>query len=122
MEKSWIMLMIFCGNPAYRSTYKCTLNTINYLPPWYFFMFFFVLAELFQNQLFLKNYFRNTIRVSNSLDPDKGRHSVRPDLVPNSLQKLSAYDTRRLPSMIFYVLVNLMVSYHYLYGFFHVCE
>ena len=56
--KSWknhgivLNFLNFCGNLAYRSTYKCTLSTINYLPPWYFFMFFLVLAELFQNQLF----------------------------------------------------------------------
>ena len=34
--------------------------------------------------------FFNTIRVSNSLDPDQARHFVRPDLDPNCLQKLSA--------------------------------
>ena len=32
--------------------------------------------------------FRNTIRVSNSLDPDQDRHSVGPDLGPNCLQML----------------------------------
>ena len=31
---------------------------------------------------FLKNYFRNTILVSNRLDPDQDRHFVEPDLVP----------------------------------------
>ena len=36
----------------------------------------------------------NTIRVSNSLDPDQARWNVGPDLGPNSLQKLSADDTR----------------------------
>ena len=38
---------------------------------------------VFQNQLFSKNSFKNTIRVSNSLDPDQARRSVGPDLVPN---------------------------------------
>ena len=38
-------------------------------------------------QIFFKNSFRNTIRVSNDLDSDKGRHSVRPDLVLNCLQR-----------------------------------
>ena len=47
-------------------------------------------ADLFQNQLF-----RNTIRVSNSLDPDQARHFVGPDLGPNCLQRLLADDTRR---------------------------
>ena len=35
-----------------------------------------------------KNYFRNTIRVSNGLDPDLDRRFVGPDLGPNCLQKL----------------------------------
>ena len=33
-----------------------------------------------QDQLFWKNSFRNTTRVSNSLDPDQARHLVGPDL------------------------------------------
>ena len=36
---------------------------------------------------------RNTIGVSDSLDPDHAQHFVRPDLVPNCLQRLSAEDT-----------------------------
>ena len=44
---------------------------------------------------FLKNSFRNTIRVSNSLDPDQTRHVVGSDLGPNCLQILSADDTSR---------------------------
>ena len=39
--------------------------------------------------LFSKDSFRNTIRVSNILDPDQDRHSVGPDLGPNCLQNLS---------------------------------
>ena len=31
--------------------------------------------------------------MSNSLDPDQARHSVRPDLGPNCLQRLSADDS-----------------------------
>ena len=38
------------------------------------------------------NSFKNTIRVSNGLDPDQDRHSVGPDLDPNSLHVLSADD------------------------------
>ena len=34
--------------------------------------------------------FINTIRVSNSLDPDQARHFVGPDLGPNCLQRLLA--------------------------------
>ena len=45
---------------------------------------------------FLEKFFKvNTIRVSNSLDPDQARQNVGPDLSPNSLQKLSAEDTSR---------------------------
>ena len=40
----------------------------------------------------LENSFRNTIRVSNSLDPDQARHFVRPDLGPKCLPKFSADD------------------------------
>ena len=46
--------------------------------------------------IFSKNSFRNTIRVSNSLDPDQDRHSVGPDLGPNSFERLSA-DEKKSP-------------------------
>ena len=39
-----------------------------------------------------KNSCRNTIRVSNSLDPDQDRHFVGPDLGPNCLCRLSTDD------------------------------
>ena len=46
-------------------------------------------ADFFSSKLtFLKNSFRNTIRVSNGLDPDQDR-SVGPDLGLNCLQMLS---------------------------------
>ena len=44
---------------------------------------------------FKKNSFRNTIRVSNSLDSDQERQNVGPDLDPNCLQKSSANDISR---------------------------
>ena len=44
----------------------------------------------FQNNL---EFFRNTIKVSNSLDPDQARHLVVSDLGPTYLQRLSASDT-----------------------------
>ena len=59
------------------------------------YMLLLLSAGFFQNQLFSKNSFRNTIRVSNGLDPDQHRHSVGPDLDPNCLQRLSADDTSR---------------------------
>ena len=39
--------------------------------------------------------FRNTIRVSNSLDPNQARQNVGPDLGPNCLQMLSGDETSR---------------------------
>ena len=39
--------------------------------------------------------FWNTIRLSNSLDPDQVWQSLRPDLDPKCLQRLSADDTSR---------------------------
>ena len=42
--------------------------------------------------LLKKNSARNTIRVSNMLDPDQDRQNVGPDLDPNCLQRLSADD------------------------------
>ena len=48
----------------------------------------------FFKSTFSKNSFRNTIRVSNSLDPGQARRFVGPGLGPNCLQKLSA-DTSR---------------------------
>ena len=58
-------------------------------------MIFLSSADFFQNQLFSKIYFRDTIRVSNRLDPDQSRHSVGPDLGPNYLQRKSPDDTSR---------------------------
>ena len=40
--------------------------------------------------MFSKDPFRNTIRVSNSLDPDQAGYFVKPDLGPNCLQRSSA--------------------------------
>ena len=39
--------------------------------------------------------FLNTIRVSNSMDPDQAQRFVGPDLGPNCLQRLSADDKSR---------------------------
>ena len=46
-------------------------------------------AEFIKVNLF-KNYFRNTIRMSNGLDTNQDRRSVSLDLGPNCLQRLSA--------------------------------
>ena len=47
----------------------------------------FIIAPYFT--LWMMDFF-NTIRQSNSLDPDQARHFVGPDLGPNCLQRLSA--------------------------------
>ena len=44
-------------------------------------------ADIFKINFFKKS-FRNTIRVSNGLDPDQDRRSVGPDLGRNCLQSL----------------------------------
>ena len=50
-------------------------------------------ADFVQIQLtFSKRSFRNTIRVSNGLDPDQDRCSVDPHLGLNCLQRFSADD------------------------------
>ena len=49
-------------------------------------------ADFFQIQFFKKNSIKNSIRVSNSLDPDQDQRSVGPYLGPNCLQRLSADD------------------------------
>ena len=51
-------------------------------------------ADFFKINFFEK-FSEDTIRVSNSLDPDQAQHFVGPDLGPNCLQKLSADDTSR---------------------------
>ena len=45
------------------------------------------LLIFFSKSTFSKNYVRNTIGVSNSLDPDKVRRFVGADLRPNSICK-----------------------------------
>ena len=56
-----------------------------------------ILLLLFLHTVIIVPYFTlwileffNTIRVSNSLDPDQARHYVGPDLGPNCLQRFSA--------------------------------
>ena len=44
---------------------------------------------------FSENSYKNTISVSNSLDPNQDLHSFGPDLGPNCLQRLSADGTSR---------------------------
>ena len=79
--------VLACSNyEVYYSNYiLCLLNN---------FACFFKSADFFFSKWsFTKNSFRNTIRVSNSLDPDQAWHFVGPDLVQKCLQNLSADDT-----------------------------
>ena len=66
-----------------------------------YFSCFWLSADLFQNGLLQTKLFWNTIRVSNSLDPDQAQQFVGPDLSPNCLRKLSADSTSRQVSMDF---------------------
>ena len=56
-----------------------------------------LLIFFLKKNTFLQVKIRNTIRVSNSLDPDQGQQNVGPDLCPNCLQKLSAGKRLKLP-------------------------
>ena len=83
----------FCGvgSGSVLFAYRCpTIRTLGlYGLTLYLLGLFMILsyAVFFQNELFFRNSFRNTIKVSNSLDPDQARHFVGPDLDPNCLQK-----------------------------------
>ena len=62
---------------------------------WAFLQAFLSSVDIFQNLFFSKTSFRNTVRVSNSFDPDQARHIVGPDLYPKCLHNISADDTCR---------------------------
>ena len=51
--------------------------------------------KFFINPIFSKDSFRNTIRVSNSLDPDQAGHFEVPDLGPNCLQMTKVATSRQ---------------------------
>ena len=69
-----------------------------------FFHAFFVVCYYFQNQISNK-YFRNTIKVSNSLDPGQARYFVGPGLGPNCLQNVISRRHLEAKSKAFYVFV-----------------
>ena len=73
--------------------YSITILTeFNSFPPGKFFILF-VVCWFFSKSMFSKNSFRNTIWVSNRLDPYQARHFVGPDLDPICLQRLWTDDT-----------------------------
>ena len=52
--------------------------------------------DIFQNDFFFfKKFFQEYNQVSNSLYPDHAQYSVRPDLGPNCLQRLSVDGTNK---------------------------
>ena len=53
-----------------------------------FLCFFCRLLTFFKINFLKKKSFRNTIGVSNGLDPDQDRHSVGPDLGPKLFPKV----------------------------------
>ena len=56
-------------------------------------------ADFFSKSTFSKYSFRNTIRVSNSLNSDQARQFFGPELGPNCLQRLSADDSQQNNSL-----------------------
>ena len=86
------------GNDCTNQQFKCIGDlsvAILLFAYWVILHAFLSPADFFQNPFFSKNYFRNTIRASNSLDSDQARYFVGPDLDPNCLQKLSADEINR---------------------------
>ena len=73
--KKWKKSVIVCCNCDLLGNFSC-------------FSFFSKLS-------FSKIHFRNTIKMSNSLDADQDRQTVGPDLGPNCLQRLSEVDKNR---------------------------
>ena len=67
------------GNQSYRSYSHVSINFL-------IFHDFAVVCGLVLKVCFSKNSFRNTIRVSNNLDPDQDQHYVGPDLSPSCFQ------------------------------------
>ena len=61
----------------------------------FFSFFFWSSADFSQTFSFLKSSFLNTIRMSNSLDPDQVRRIAGPGLGLNRLQRLSTDDSSR---------------------------
>ena len=73
-------------------------------------MLFCRLLIIFKINFFFKRKksFRNTIRMSNSLDHDQARQIVGPDLGPNCLPRISADDTGRQRSKHFIIKMTEM--------------
>ena len=75
-----------------------TLSMLCNFACFFLFLFFLSSVEIFLTNFFKKTSFRNTIRMSNRLDPDQARNFVGPDLDPNCLQRLLAADKKSPPA------------------------
>ena len=78
-------------------------------------MLYFVICLFFSKSTFSKNSFRNTIKVSNSLDPDQTQSFVRLDLGRNCLQsyqqmKLASKDLMTVLDMIIFIMCTVRIK------------
>ena len=71
-----------------------TLYILNSLYAGLFFQFLLSSADFFFSILFFTKSCKNTISMSNGLDPDQDQHFVSPTLGPNCSQRLSADDKK----------------------------
>ena len=76
-------------------------------------LYVFVICWFFSKLIFWNNSFAITIRVPNSLNLDQARRSVRSDLGPNCLQRLSADDTSRQTDKSYAWWANWPSSWNY---------
>ena len=93
--------VITCNNILYSKYLPLTLSMLGNFACFFLVCGFF----FFFKSTFSKKSFRNTIRVSNSLDPDQARRYVELDLGPNCLQRSSADNKQncsRLKSFFFF--------------------
>ena len=80
---------IYMYSPFTRAITDCLCRDLNLCACWVIFHAFIFVWRHFSKSKFSKT-FRNTIGVSNGLDPDQDLYFVGPDLDPNSLQRLLA--------------------------------
>ena len=83
LDNPYVLTLCMLGN------FACFFFFFFFLFSFFFFFFFFFFltsVDFYFNFIKKNTSFRNTIRVSNSLDPDQSRRFVGPDLGPNGLQ------------------------------------
>ena len=92
--ENWKKRTCFDWRPTTAMKVCCRL-TICMLGKFSFLFCRLLILFFFSKSTFSKNYFGNTTREANGLDPDQDRQNVGSDLGPNCLQRLSADDKRR---------------------------